>query len=111
LHYTLLETQWILTVIVQVLPREAHAVSAQMAEQEEKKKVCVIGAGAAGLCAARHLAANAKFEVTVYEQTREIGGTWVYKEQVGLDENGLPIHSSMYQNLRFEIRSSVAIVW
>ncbi|EZA52799.1 hypothetical protein DMN91_008805 [Ooceraea biroi] len=70
-----------------------------MADQE-KKKVCVIGAGAAGLCAARHLAANAKFEVTVYEQTNEVGGTWVYKEQVGLDENGLPIHSSMYKNMR-----------
>lgn len=73
-----------------------------MTNQEEKIKVCVIGAGAAGLCAVRHLAANVKFETIVYEQTNKIGGTWVYKEQVGLDENGLPIHSSMYQNLRFD---------
>lgn len=71
-----------------------------MADQEEKMKVCVIGAGAAGLCAARHLAANLRYEITVYEQTNEVGGTWVYKEESGLDENGLPIHSSMYQNLR-----------
>lgn len=74
-----------------------------MADRKEKIKVCVIGAGAAGLCALRHLAANTIFEVRAYEQTNDIGGTWVYKEQVGLDENGLPIHSSMYQNLRFII--------
>lgn len=74
-----------------------------MTDQKEKIKVCVIGAGAAGLCAVKHLAANTIFEITAYEQTNDIGGTWVYKEQVGLDENGLPIHSSMYQNLRFDV--------
>lgn len=83
------------------------ATSTQMADQEGKKKVCVIGAGAAGLCAARHLAANAKFEVTVYEQTKDVGGTWVYKEQAGMDENGLPIHSSMYQNLRTNLPAQI----
>ncbi|XP_029169261.1 flavin-containing monooxygenase FMO GS-OX-like 4 [Nylanderia fulva] len=77
-----------------------------MANQEEKIKVCVIGAGAAGLCAVRHLAANVKFEAIVYEQTNEIGGTWVYKEQIGL-ENGLPIHSSMYQNLRTNLPAKI----
>nr|XP_012224297.1 PREDICTED: flavin-containing monooxygenase FMO GS-OX-like 2 [Linepithema humile] len=78
-----------------------------MADQEEKMKVCVIGAGAAGLCAARHLAANLRYEITVYEQTNEIGGTWVYNEQSGLDENGLPIHSSMYQNLRTNLPAKI----
>lgn len=73
-----------------------------MAGQTEKIKVCVIGAGAAGLCAVRHLAGNSRFETAMYEQTSDIGGTWVYNEQVGLDENGLPIHSSMYRNLRFD---------
>ncbi|XP_054013625.1 uncharacterized protein LOC128895222 [Hylaeus anthracinus] len=71
-----------------------------MAEPTTKKKVCVVGAGAAGLCTARHLAGNLNFEVNVYEQTNDIGGTWVYKEETGLDENGLPIHSSMYRDLR-----------
>lgn len=61
----------------------------------------MIGAGAAGLCAARHLVGNSKFEMTIYEQTSEIGGIWVYDERVGTDENGLPIHTSMYHNLRF----------
>ncbi|XP_032684627.1 flavin-containing monooxygenase FMO GS-OX-like 2 isoform X2 [Odontomachus brunneus] len=71
-----------------------------MADQTAKIKICVVGGGAAGLCAIRHLVGNSKFDITAYEQTNEIGGTWVYVEQVGLDENGLPIHSSMYQNLR-----------
>lgn len=78
-----------------------------MADQEGKIKICVIGAGAAGLCAIRHLAPNTKFETIVYEQMNEIGGIWVYKEQDDFDENGLPIHSSMYQNLRYLISISI----
>ncbi|KAI4497513.1 hypothetical protein M0802_007524 [Mischocyttarus mexicanus] len=71
------------------------------------KKVCVVGAGAAGLCAAKHLAGDTNFEITVYEQTGDIGGTWVYNHQVGLNENGLPIHSSMYQNLRTNLPAKI----
>ncbi|XP_014467551.1 PREDICTED: flavin-containing monooxygenase FMO GS-OX-like 4 [Dinoponera quadriceps] len=78
-----------------------------MAEQTGKIKVCVIGGGAAGLCAIRHLVGNSKFETTAYEQMSKIGGTWVYTEQVGLDENGLPIHSSMYQNLRTNLPAKI----
>ena len=61
-------------------------------------KIGIIGAGAAGLCAAKN---GIEFgcEVTVFEQTNDIGGTWVYKDQVGKDENGLDIHTSMYQGL------------
>lgn len=72
-----------------------------MTESRRKKKVCIVGAGAAGLCAAKHLAENSNFEITVYEQTNDVGGTWVYKEATGVDENGLPVHSSMYRDLRF----------
>lgn len=69
---------------------------------DKKIKVCVIGAGAAGLCAARHLAANSQeFEFTVFEKSSDIGGTWIYTDNIGVDDNGLPIHSSMYKNLRF----------
>lgn len=73
----------------------------QMAESMKKRKVCVIGAGAAGLCAARHFARSLNFELNVFEQTNDIGGTWVYKEATVVDENGLPVHSSMYRDLRF----------
>lgn len=69
---------------------------------ERKLRVCVIGAGAAGLCALRHLAADpATFEPAAFEQTDHLGGTWVYNERVGIDaKNQIPIHSSMYENLR-----------
>ena len=69
--------------------------------------MCVVGAGAAGLCAANHLARSSNFEAKVYEQTKDIGGTWVYKEATGLDENGLPIHSSMYRDLRTNLPARI----
>lgn len=63
--------------------------------------VAVIGAGAAGLCAGRHLISDlSNFEFDIYEQQKDVGGTWRYSEQIGTDEYGLPIHSSMYKNLR-----------
>ena len=64
-------------------------------------RVCVIGAGAAGLTAARHLSSQLDvFDVTVFEQASHVGGTWVYNENTGTDERGFPIHSSIYRNLR-----------
>ncbi|XP_076241300.1 uncharacterized protein LOC143183580 [Calliopsis andreniformis] len=78
-----------------------------MAETMRKRKVCVIGAGAAGLCAIRHLAPNLNFETKVYEQTNDIGGTWVYREITRLDENGLPVHSSMYRDLRTNLPAKI----
>lgn len=62
-------------------------------------RIAVIGAGATGLCAARHSLA-AGHQVVVFEQTEDVGGTWVYTDRVGKDEYGLPIHSSMYRGLR-----------
>jgi len=40
------------------------------------------------------------FDVSVFEQASSVGGTWVYNEKTGADERGLPIYSSIYQNLR-----------
>jgi cation diffusion facilitator CzcD-associated flavoprotein CzcO len=63
--------------------------------------VAVIGAGAGGVCVGRYLAAQSDvFSAVIYEQTSGVGGTWVYNEKTGLDDNGLPVHSSMYKNLR-----------
>lgn len=70
-------------------------------------RVCVIGAGAAGLCAARHLIVDSSVsQVDVLEQAGQLGGTWVYTENTGYDDFGLPIHTSMYKSLRL-----VAIVF
>ncbi|XP_055597164.1 senecionine N-oxygenase-like [Uranotaenia lowii] len=65
------------------------------------KRYCVIGAGAAGICAAKYVLQEpvGTAEVVVYEQTTQVGGTWVYTDKVGTDQNGLPIHSSMYEGL------------
>lgn len=64
-------------------------------------RVCIVGAGAAGLCAARHLLVEpCVSHVDILEQSAQLGGTWVYTENVGYDDFGLPIHTSMYKSLR-----------
>lgn len=62
-------------------------------------KVVVIGAGAAGLAAIKN-SLDFKCEVIAFEQSDTIGGTWVYTDNVGKDERGLDVHSSMYKLLR-----------
>lgn len=64
----------------------------------------VIGAGAAGLVAAREMLREGH-RVAVYEQTQSIGGTWVFEEEVDEDllarrGHGKKVHSSMYRHLR-----------
>ncbi|XP_024942945.1 flavin-containing monooxygenase FMO GS-OX4-like [Cephus cinctus] len=75
-------------------------------------RVAIIGAGAAGLAALRHCVnvENNDFEnpeqsaklitVICYEKSDQIGGTWVYTPETGVDNYGIPIHSSMYNSLR-----------
>lgn len=65
---------------------------------DRKLKIAIIGAGPAGLCAARYIL-QSHHEVTLFEQSGEIGGNWVYTDQTGEDEYGLKIHTSMYRNL------------
>lgn len=78
------------------------------------KKVAVVGAGAAGLCCARHLSKYPEhFQFSVFEQSVEVGGTWVYEKndhtlqdvRDGSDSaEGAPsLHSSMYKNLRYDM--------
>ena len=62
----------------------------------------MIGAGPSGLAAARHLTSEPDtFDVSVFERGHCIGGLWVYNEETGTDKNGLPVHSSLYRNLRY----------
>lgn len=62
-------------------------------------RVVVIGAGSAGLAALRQCSA-AGVEVVCYDKANQVGGTWVYVPETGIDRYGLPIHSSMYKSLR-----------
>lgn len=70
-----------------------------MSLMKSMKKVAVIGAGAAGLASARHLIANG-FECTVFELAPELGGTWLYTDDVGTDKYGFPVYSAMYKGLK-----------
>lgn len=63
-------------------------------------KIAIIGAGAAGLCAIRH-AVEKGHMCDCFEQTDKVGGTWNYSDLIGIDRNGLPVHSSMYKGLRY----------
>uniref|UniRef100_H3A574 Flavin-containing monooxygenase n=1 Tax=Latimeria chalumnae TaxID=7897 RepID=H3A574_LATCH len=74
-----------------------------------KLQVAVIGGGAAGLCAARHLLSRGdRFAPpVVYEVSDSVGGTWIYTDSVGTDRHGLPVHSSMYRNLRTNLPKEV----
>lgn len=62
-------------------------------------KIAIIGAGAAGLAALRH-GLDEGHECTIFERNNYIGGTWKYVDKVGVDEYGLPVHTSMYEHLR-----------
>ncbi|XP_024082101.1 senecionine N-oxygenase-like isoform X1 [Cimex lectularius] len=68
-------------------------------------RICIIGFGAAGITAARY--ASVEHECTVFEQTDKLGGTWVYTEDVGRDEYGLPIVTSMYKNLKTNLPKEI----
>lgn len=65
-------------------------------------KVAIIGAGAAGLAAARR-ALQYHVDITVFEMTNEIGGLWVYREEsvcVGNDESTSVSNPILYSSLR-----------
>lgn len=64
------------------------------------KTVCVIGAGAAGLCAAKTALENG-MDVTVFELSGSVGGTWVYKSDTGNDSG------YMYEGLRTDIPKEI----
>lgn len=68
------------------------------------RHVAVIGAGAAGLVAARELRREGH-RVVVFEKGEEVGGMWVYSPEVDSDPLGLEakrrlVHSSLYDSLR-----------
>ena len=66
-----------------------------------KTRIAIVGGGVAGLVVARHAVARPEtYSVNLFEQTGDIGGTWVYTDETETDKNGLPVHSSMYKNLR-----------
>ncbi|KAL4659579.1 flavin-containing monooxygenase FMO GS-OX4-like isoform X1 [Arapaima gigas] len=84
-------------------------ITRSMPPRAGKLRVAVLGAGAAGLCAARHLLSRpeAFYPPVVFEMADRVGGTWVYQECTGIYDNGWPIHSSMYRDLRTNLPKEV----
>ncbi|CAK9171132.1 unnamed protein product [Ilex paraguariensis] len=75
------------------------------------RKVAVIGAGAAGLVAARELRSEGH-SVVVFEREKQIGGTWIYNPNTESDPLGVEptrniIHSSLYASLRTNLSREV----
>ncbi|KHJ43814.1 pyridine nucleotide-disulfide oxidoreductase [Trichuris suis] len=68
-------------------------------------RICVIGAGAAGICACRHLKLIKSWTVVIYECLDKVGGTWNYTEEVQGDSDvNLPVmYKSLITNLPKEI--------
>ena len=69
-----------------------------------KKRVAVIGAGPSGLAQLRAFQSEAKKgteipEIVCFEKQSNWGGLWNYTWRTGLDENGEPVHCSMYRYL------------
>uniref|UniRef100_A0A8D8LMA6 Flavin-containing monooxygenase n=1 Tax=Cacopsylla melanoneura TaxID=428564 RepID=A0A8D8LMA6_9HEMI len=72
------------------------------------KHVAVIGGGAGGLTATKRLTEpGSGFTCTTFEQTDNVGGTWVYTEQTGRDQYGLPVHSSMYKSIKTNLPKEI----
>ncbi|KAL9310409.1 putative flavin monooxygenase, FAD/NAD(P)-binding domain superfamily [Arabidopsis thaliana] len=66
--------------------------------------VAVIGAGPAGLVAARELRREGH-SVVVFEKQKQVGGTWIYTDEVesdplSVDPTRFVVHSSVYRSLR-----------
>lgn len=75
-----------------------------MSENAVNKRVAIIGAGPSGLSQLRAFATAAKNgqdipELVCYEKQSDWGGLWNYTWRTGVDENGEPVHNSMYQYL------------
>jgi cation diffusion facilitator CzcD-associated flavoprotein CzcO len=72
---------------------------------QRRAEVAVVGAGAAGLVAARELLREGH-AVAVFEKSGRVGGTWAYDPRADADplgrDPGAPgaVHSSMYASLR-----------
>lgn len=73
--------------------------SAAKVESLKGLNVVIIGAGAAGIVATKYLVESGA-QVQTFEQSEELGGSWVYTDDVGKNKYGLPVPNPMYKGLR-----------
>lgn len=77
-------------------------------ERKVSLNIAVVGAGAAGIVTAKHYVGGGH-NVTVYEQNQELGGVWVYTDEIVKNQHGLNIHTAMYKGLRYLFLSVLAL--
>jgi hypothetical protein len=63
------------------------------------RSFAVIGAGAAGLCAAKHLVQSGFEDVTIFELGTQIGGLWCYENDNGRSSCYRTLHINTARNL------------
>ncbi len=66
-----------------------------------QKRFAIIGAGAGGLCAAKHLRAHGINDVTIFEIGSRIGGLWAYNNDSGMS----PAYRSLHINSENRVSS------
>ncbi|KAK4526897.1 hypothetical protein GAYE_SCF29G4815 [Galdieria yellowstonensis] len=77
---------------------------AQRFQLGDNVKIAIIGAGAAGLIAAKNLRDIGLFQVEVFEELDSVGGTWIYQED--LSTTGY-FQSSMYRDLHTNLPKEI----
>ncbi|KAJ6426850.1 hypothetical protein OIU84_022440 [Salix udensis] len=100
-----------LPLVTATTPTKHLSMSSPQLPTNISRHVAVIGAGAAGLVAARDLRRKGH-DVVVFERDNQVGGTWVYNPRVepdplSLDPNRRIIHSSLYRSLRTNLPREV----
>ena len=66
------------TTILAMTANSHYNIHNCVGHMSRQVRVCVVGAGAAGLCAARHLCRLPQFfTVNVIESTAHVGATWM----------------------------------
>ena len=76
-HYILFTKMILFITLLPATTTNSHVYKYFVGRMNRQVRVCVVGAGAAGLCAARHLCRLPRFfTVYVIESTAYVGGTW-----------------------------------
>ena len=64
----------------QYMIEQSNAADKKTANDQEMKKILIIGAGPKGMISARHLSEAKNHHVTVIDANSEVGGLWVYSD-------------------------------
>ena len=84
--------------------RRRGGTASKPVQEETMTRVAIIGAGPCGLSQLRAFASARDKgeelpEIVCFDKQSDWGGLWNYTWRTGLDENGVPVHGSMYRYL------------